>query len=209
MVLLLLQCVTTNYQTRLSLHFPTDAYLLFWQTQSHRASQLLALKWGYFLVLHLDEWSVSWNGVRMKLHMFWTLLCLENHRVPTYTCSIQRTNYPLRSWMQSILGDYYKYMPSTNGTYIVGVTELDSFHNLPHDFFHVAFISPSWILLKVIKCSVVHKLKHKVEAPFASKHFNQIYQVFMAKLLWKKYDLALLNCKMKYAWFICVDQGKR
>ena len=85
--------------------------------------------------------------------------------------------------MQSILGDYYKYMPSTNGTYIVGVTELDSFHNLPHDFFHVAFISPSWILLKVIKCSVVHKLKHKVEAPFASKHFNQIYQVFMAKLL--------------------------
>lgn len=74
-------------------------------------------------------------------------------------------------------------MPSTNGTYIVRVTKLDSFQNLPHDFFHIAFISSSWILLKVIKCSVVHKLKNKVEASFASKHFNQIYQVFMAKLL--------------------------
>ena len=76
-----------------------------------------------------------------------------------------------------------RYMPSRNCAYIVRVTEFNSFQNLPHDFFHIAFISPGGVLLKVIKCSVIHKLKHKVEALFASKHFNQIHQVFMAKLL--------------------------
>lgn len=83
----------------------------------------------------------------------------------------------------------YMYIEETNwyGTYIVWVTKLDSLQHLPHDLLHVAFIRSSWVSLKVIECGVVHKLKHKVEALLASKHFNQIHQVFMAKLLWFKW----------------------
>ena len=100
----------------MTLYFPTDAHLLFWQTQSHRVSQLLALKWGYFLVLHLDEWSVSWNGGRnsmgMRLHTFSTISHSESCILPSniVDCTIQKesiqTSYCPRSWVQPILGDY-------------------------------------------------------------------------------------------------------
>ena len=120
--------------------------------------------------------------------MYSTILYLESCILPSHTLNfmIQRKTFKLAAVRGHEYNLYWvttRYMPSRNCAYIVRVTELNSFQNLPHDFFHIAFISPSGVLLKVIKCSVVHKLKHKVEALFASKHFNQIHQVFMAKLL--------------------------
>ena len=99
-------CLKTVWD--MTMYFPTDAHLSFWQTQNHRASQLLALKWGYFLVLHLDEWSVSWNGGRNSTEwgfkMFSTISYLESCILPSHTlnCMIQRKTFSccLRSWVQ-------------------------------------------------------------------------------------------------------------
>lgn len=65
-------------------------------------------------------------------------------------------------------------------THVARVAKLNSLEYLPHDLLDSVFFCAIGTAFKVIERSVVHKLKHKVEAPLAPKHLNQVHQIFMA-----------------------------
>ena len=60
-------------------------------------------------------------------------------------------------------------------TYIVDVTNVDSFQHLPENSSDSVFVKTCWRLIKVIKYSMVDELKHEVQMFLAAEHFDQIH----------------------------------
>ena len=64
-------------------------------------------------------------------------------------------------------------------TYIVYMTEVDSFQHLPQDTTNVLFIKTGRTLIKIIEYCVVDELEYQVQVFLATKHFDQIHQILV------------------------------
>ncbi len=52
------------------------------------------------------------------------------------------------------------------------VTEFHTLDHLPHYLLHKALLCTHWVFLKIVKCSMVDKLEHKIEPLLTPKYFD-------------------------------------
>lgn len=83
---------------------------------------------------------------------------------------------------------------SSNMTYIVRVAEVNAFKDLPEASFHLCWVYPIGTSLQIIQHCVIDELKDEEQTLLSPKHFNQIDEIFVVKLLNKKKSKQYSEC---------------